>query len=272
MYEEYLRNLLEPLGVYDLRTGTVNLAELSALGQVRRAGVHRGGGRSAQKAALFPPRRPDGKAAQGGLPLLQREGDLVLPGGGRRNAVRRPGERASVRPENLVQLPAAAPAENRHVPLQGTRDLRSLQALRQDHVCLEGLPAPDLPRLSKEVLPAGHGPDPDMQLLPRRKAGEAGRRAAAIGLLMPLAAADLQLVQRLGIRLGPVQLHRPAASGADQELAFLEPGPLPPEDHQGNPRQHQDQKKRAPCHPGPHQSLGLNPGPAIRTSNPGPAT
>lgn len=33
MYEEYLRNLLEPLGVYDLRTGTVNLAELSALGQ-----------------------------------------------------------------------------------------------------------------------------------------------------------------------------------------------------------------------------------------------
>lgn len=33
MYEEYLRNLLEPLGVYDLRTGTVNLAELHALGQ-----------------------------------------------------------------------------------------------------------------------------------------------------------------------------------------------------------------------------------------------
>lgn len=32
MYEQYLRALLAPLGVYDLREGTVNGAELSALG------------------------------------------------------------------------------------------------------------------------------------------------------------------------------------------------------------------------------------------------
>ena len=32
MYEEYLRALLEPLGVYDLSDGTLNWAELSALG------------------------------------------------------------------------------------------------------------------------------------------------------------------------------------------------------------------------------------------------
>ena len=33
MYESYLRALLEPLGVYDLREGTINRAELAALGQ-----------------------------------------------------------------------------------------------------------------------------------------------------------------------------------------------------------------------------------------------
>ena len=33
MYEEYLCSLLAPLGVYDLRTGAVNLAELHALGR-----------------------------------------------------------------------------------------------------------------------------------------------------------------------------------------------------------------------------------------------
>jgi hypothetical protein len=32
MYEEYLRALLEPLGVYDLREGSINGAELAALG------------------------------------------------------------------------------------------------------------------------------------------------------------------------------------------------------------------------------------------------
>ena len=32
MYEEFLRRLLEPLGVYDLREGTLNTAELAALG------------------------------------------------------------------------------------------------------------------------------------------------------------------------------------------------------------------------------------------------
>lgn len=32
MYEEYLRALLEPLGVYDLTDGTINRAELAALG------------------------------------------------------------------------------------------------------------------------------------------------------------------------------------------------------------------------------------------------
>jgi len=32
MYEEYLRSLLAPLGIYDLREGTVNRAELAALG------------------------------------------------------------------------------------------------------------------------------------------------------------------------------------------------------------------------------------------------
>lgn len=32
MYEQFLRDLLEPLGVYDLRPGTVNGAELAALG------------------------------------------------------------------------------------------------------------------------------------------------------------------------------------------------------------------------------------------------
>ena len=32
MYEEYLRALLEPLGVYDLAAGSVNRAELAALG------------------------------------------------------------------------------------------------------------------------------------------------------------------------------------------------------------------------------------------------
>mgnify|MGYP005805432141 CR=1 FL=1 len=33
MYESYLKRLLRPLGVYDLREGTVNGAELSALGE-----------------------------------------------------------------------------------------------------------------------------------------------------------------------------------------------------------------------------------------------
>lgn len=33
MYETYLRALLEPLGVYDLRQGTLNRAELAALGE-----------------------------------------------------------------------------------------------------------------------------------------------------------------------------------------------------------------------------------------------
>ena len=32
MYEDYLKALLRPLGVYDLRSGTLNGAELSALG------------------------------------------------------------------------------------------------------------------------------------------------------------------------------------------------------------------------------------------------
>ena len=32
MYEQYLRALLAPLGVYDLRDGTINGAELYALG------------------------------------------------------------------------------------------------------------------------------------------------------------------------------------------------------------------------------------------------
>ena len=33
MYENYLRALLEPLGVYDLAEGTLNRAELAALGR-----------------------------------------------------------------------------------------------------------------------------------------------------------------------------------------------------------------------------------------------
>ena len=41
MYEGYLRALLEPLGVYDLETGTINGAELYALG----AGLDAVGGR-----------------------------------------------------------------------------------------------------------------------------------------------------------------------------------------------------------------------------------
>ena len=32
MYEAYLRNLLDPLGIYDLDQGTINAAELTALG------------------------------------------------------------------------------------------------------------------------------------------------------------------------------------------------------------------------------------------------
>ena len=32
MYESYLKALLEPLGVYDLRAGSINGAELAALG------------------------------------------------------------------------------------------------------------------------------------------------------------------------------------------------------------------------------------------------
>ena len=33
MYGEFLKNLLEPLGVYDLREGSLNVAELAALGE-----------------------------------------------------------------------------------------------------------------------------------------------------------------------------------------------------------------------------------------------
>ena len=33
MYGAFLKNLLEPLGVYDLRDGSLNAAELAALGE-----------------------------------------------------------------------------------------------------------------------------------------------------------------------------------------------------------------------------------------------
>ena len=172
-------------------------------------------------------------------------------------AAGRPGRDRIVEPEDLIDVPPAGPGEGPR--LCGAQDLRGGQPLGQDDVRLQRLPAEGLPGPAEDVLSVGDGADADMQLLPRRDAGQPGGVLPVIPLLADLAPADLHLIHGRICRRGPVQLHRPPAVGADEEAPLPEPG-APGAEQQG-PRRQQGQQQGPSQGPGPQQPLGLDPGP-----------